>query len=151
MRVRRGNRRAQKRKKVLKRAKGFYGAKSKAYRVAKEAVDKAQGYAYRDRRQRKRDFRGLWIVRINAAARSNGLSYNRLIGGLKAAGCEVNRKMLAELAVEDPTGFAALAETAKRALGNGTQPAASASEPGRPIAAAPRAPAQATSGSSEEE
>ncbi len=124
MRVRRGNRRAQKRKKVLKQAKGYYGAKSKAYRVAKEAVDKSHSYAYRDRRNRKRDFRRLWIVRINAAARQNGLSYNRLIGGLKAAGCEVNRKMLAEVAVEDPSGFTALADVAKNALDAGPSPKA---------------------------
>lgn len=122
MRVRRGNRRAQKRKKVLKQAKGYYGAKSKAYRVAREAVDKSHSYAYRDRRNRKRDFRRLWIVRINAAARLNGLSYNRLINGLKVAGCEVNRKMLAEVAVDDPSGFTALVEAAKLALGQKDAP-----------------------------
>jgi large subunit ribosomal protein L20 len=144
MRVKRGSRRAQKRKKVLKQAKGYYGTKSKAYRVAKEAVDKAQGYAYRDRRNRKRDFRRLWIVRINAAARHNGLSYNRLIGGLKAAGCEINRKVLAELAVDDPSGFAALAETAKQALGD----VAAASSNGAAAAAAAR---DASPDSSEEE
>ena len=128
MRVRRGNRRAQKRKKVLKQAKGYYGAKSKAYRVAREAVDKSHSYAYRDRRNRKRDFRRLWIVRINAAARLNGLSYNRLINGLKVAGCEVNRKMLAEVAVDDPSGFTALAETAKQALGQSDGPEAVAAK-----------------------
>ena len=116
MRVTRGSRRTQKRKKVLKQAKGYYGAKSKNYRVAKEAVEKSLSYAYRDRRNRKRDFRRLWIVRINAGARLNGISYNRLINGLKRAGCEVNRKMLADLAVEDPSGFAALCDTAKQAL-----------------------------------
>ncbi len=118
MRVRRGNRRAKKRKKILKQAKGYYGAKSKAHRIAKEAVEKSLTYSYRDRRTRKRDFRRLWIVRINAAARQNGLSYNRLINGLKRAGCAVDRKVLAELAVEDPSGFAALAAAAKEALGD---------------------------------
>ena len=136
MRVRRGNRRAQKRKKVLKQAKGYYGAKSKAYRVAKEAVDKSHSYAYRDRRNRKRDFRRLWIIRINAAARQNGLSYNRLIGGLKAAGCEVNRKILAELAVEDPSGFTALADVAKNALDAGPKAAAPSDESAAAEAAA---------------
>ena len=120
MRVKRGSRRTKKRRKILKQAKGYYGAKSKAYRVAKEAVDKAHSYAYRDRRTRKRDMRRLWIVRINAGARANGLSYNKLIAGLKGAGCEVNRKMMAELAVEDPSGFTALVETAKLALDNGS-------------------------------
>jgi large subunit ribosomal protein L20 len=128
MRVKRGSRRTQKRRKILKQAKGFYGAKSKSYRVAKEAVDKSLSYAYRDRRNRKRDMRSLWIVRINAAARQNGLSYNRLISGLKTAGCEVNRKMLAELAVEDPSGFTALAETAKLALSNGSDAAVAQDE-----------------------
>ena len=115
-RVTRGKRRAQRRKKILKAAKGYYGAKSKAHRVAKEAVDRSLSYAYRDRRQRKRNFRSLWILRINAAARENGLSYNRFMHGLKNAGCEVNRKMLADLAVHDPKGFAQLAETAKGAI-----------------------------------
>ena len=119
MRIKRGSRRTQKRRKVLKQAKGYYGKKSKAYRVAKEAVEKSLGYAYRDRRVRKRDMRRLWIVRINAAARLNGLSYNQFINGLKKAGCEVNRKILAELAVEDPSGFGALAEAARFALGEG--------------------------------
>lgn len=118
MRVKRGSRRTQKRRKVLKQAKGYYGTKSRAYRVAKEAVEKSLSYAYRDRRQRKRQMRALWIVRINAAARLNGLSYNQFINGLKRAGCEVNRKILAELAVEDPSGFGALAETARFALGD---------------------------------
>ena len=118
MRIKRGSRRTQKRRKVLKAAKGYYGKKSKAYRVAKEAVEKSLGYAYRDRRVRKREMRRLWIVRINAAARLNGLSYNLFINGLKKAGCEVNRKVLAELAVEDPSGFGALAETARFALGS---------------------------------
>ena len=115
-RVKRGNKRLLKRKKILDRASGFYGAKSKAHRVAKLAVDKALGYAYRDRRQKKRHMRSLWIVRINAAARLSGLSYSRLIAGLKAAGSELDRKVLAEMAVADLQGFAAIAELAKKAL-----------------------------------
>jgi large subunit ribosomal protein L20 len=118
MRVKRGSRRTAKRRKVLKQAKGYYGKKSRAYRIAKEAVEKSLGYAYRDRRVRKREMRRLWIVRINAASRINGLSYNQFINGLKKAGCEVNRKVLAELAVEDPAGFGALAQAAKFALGD---------------------------------
>lgn len=117
MRVKRGNKRTERRKKILDRAKGFYGTKSKAHRIAKLAVDKALGYAYRDRRQRKRQLRSLWIVRINAAARLHGLSYSRLIAGLKAAGCELDRKVLADLAVRDPAAFAGLAETALSGLG----------------------------------
>jgi large subunit ribosomal protein L20 len=115
-RVTRGSRRAQRRKKILKQAKGYYGAKSRAHRVAKLAVDRSLKFAYRDRRQRKRNFRALWIVRINAASRLNGLSYNRLIEGLKKAGSEINRKMLADLAVRDPKAFADLVEVAKGAL-----------------------------------
>ncbi len=117
-RVRRGNKRAQKRKKILKQAKGYYGTKSRSHRIAKQAVDRARSFAYRDRRNRKRDFRRLWIIRINAAARQNGLSYNRLINGLAQAGCELNRKMLADLAVRDPESFAQLAEVAKQSLGS---------------------------------
>ena len=115
-RVRRGNRRLKRRKKVLKQAKGFYGAKSRAYRIAKEAVDRSLSFAYRDRRQKKRDFRRLWIVRINAAARLHDLTYSRLMDGLKRAGSEINRKMLADLAVRDPQGFAELAEVARSEL-----------------------------------
>lgn len=115
-RVRRGTKRAQKRKKILKQAKGYYGTKSKAHRVAKLAVEKALAYSYRDRRQRKRQFRSLWIVRINAAAREHGLSYSRFMAGLKAAGSELDRKMLADLAVSDPGAFGALAELSKRSL-----------------------------------
>jgi len=117
-RVKRGNKRVSRRKKILKLAKGFYGKKSKAHRVAKEAVDRAGQFAYRDRRNKKRSFRALWIVRINAAARINGTSYNRLIEGLKKAGVEVNRKMLADMAVKDAAGFATLAEVAKQTLGS---------------------------------
>ncbi|MGH9381952.1 MAG: 50S ribosomal protein L20 [Thermoanaerobaculia bacterium] len=115
-RVKRGNKRAQRRRKILKLAKGYYGTKSKSHRIAKQAVDKSLAYAYRDRRQRKRELRALWIVRINAAARQHGLSYNRLIAGLKGAGCEVNRKMLADVAVRDQAAFAELAATARKAL-----------------------------------
>ncbi len=103
-------------KKVLKQAKGYYGARSRVYRVAKQAVIKAGQYAYRDRRQRKRQFRALWITRINAAARDNGLSYSRLIAGLKKASIEIDRKVLADLAVYEKEAFSAIAEKAKTAL-----------------------------------
>ena len=103
-------------KKVLARAKGFWGARSRLYRTAQEAVNRAEAYAYRDRRVRKRDFRQLWIARINAAARINGLTYSRLIHGLDKAGVEVNRKVLADLAVSDPSAFSAIAEQAKAHL-----------------------------------
>ncbi len=101
------------RKKVLKLAKGYWGGRSRLFRTAREAVDRAQRYAYRDRRRRKRDLRRLWIVRINAAARLNGLSYSQLIYGLGRAGVEINRKILADLAVRDPEAFAAVAAEAK--------------------------------------
>lgn len=103
-------------KKVLKRAKGFWGGKHRLFRPANEVVIRALWNAYRDRRTRKRDFRRLWIVRINAAARQNGLSYSRLIGGLKRAGVSINRKMLADLAVRDAGAFRELAAVAKRSL-----------------------------------
>ena len=103
-------------KKILKAAKGYYGARSKVFRVAKQAVIKAGQYAYRDRRQKKRQFRTLWIARINAAARNNGLSYSRMISGLKKAGVEVDRKVLADIAYHDDVAFAALADKAKTAL-----------------------------------
>ena len=103
-------------KKVLSKAKGYWGARSRLYRTAQEAVNRAEAYAYRDRRVRKRDFRQLWIARINAAARINGLSYSRLIHGLDKAGVEVNRKVLADLAVTDPPAFSAIAEQAKAHL-----------------------------------
>jgi large subunit ribosomal protein L20 len=115
-RVKRGVQAHAKHKKVLKAAKGYYGARSKVYRIAKQAVIKAGQYAYRDRRAKKRDFRALWIVRINAGARLCGLSYSRLIDGLNKAGVEVDRKMLADLAVHDMVAFGALAEKAKAAL-----------------------------------
>ncbi|MCG6899100.1 MAG: 50S ribosomal protein L20 [Gammaproteobacteria bacterium] len=103
-------------KKVLDKAKGYYGARSKVYRVAKQAVTKAGQYAYRDRRQRKRQFRTLWIARINAAARENGMSYSRMMDGLNKANIEIDRKVLADLAVFDASGFSALAEKAKAGL-----------------------------------
>ena len=105
------------RKKVLKAAKGYYGARSRSFKVAKQAVIKAGQYAYRDRRQRKRDFRALWIVRINAEARNNGLSYSRFVAGLKRAGIDVDRRVLADLALHEKEAFAALADQAKAALG----------------------------------
>lgn len=117
-RVRRGTTRTDKRRKILKRAKGFYGTRHNAYRMAKQAVDRALAYAYRDRRQRKRQFRRLWIARINAAARINGMSYSRLIDGLKKANVAIDRKMLADLAVFEPQAFGQVAETAKAALAN---------------------------------
>jgi len=120
-RVKRGTKRIAKRKKILDRASGYYGTKSKSHRMAKLAVDKSLGYAYRDRRQKKRQLRSLWIIRINAAARLHGLNYSRLISGLKAAGSLLDRKVLADLAVTDPAGFAGLAAMAKTALeGQGT-------------------------------
>ncbi len=103
------------RRRVLKKAKGYYGARSKLYGVAREAVEKAGVYAYRGRKQRKQQFRSLWIARINAAAREHGLSYSRLIAGLKKAGVEVDRKILAQLAIDDPKGFGELAALAKKA------------------------------------
>ncbi len=114
-RVKRGVQARARHKKVLKEAKGYYGARRKVYRVAKQAVTKAGQYSYRDRRQRKRQFRQLWIVRINAAARDFGLSYSRFIDGLNKAEIEVDRKVLADLAVNDKAAFAALAEKAKAA------------------------------------
>ncbi|MEE8197658.1 MAG: 50S ribosomal protein L20 [Acidiferrobacterales bacterium] len=103
-------------KKVLARAKGYYGARRKVFRVAKQAIMRAEQYAYRDRRQRKRDFRALWIVRINAAARQNGLSYSRLMNGLKRAAIDVDRKVLADIAVHDREAFAVLADKARQGL-----------------------------------
>jgi large subunit ribosomal protein L20 len=113
-RVKGGTVTRKRRKKVLKLAKGYYGSKHTLYKVANQQVMKSLMYAYRDRRQKKRDFRKLWIARINAAARMNGLSYSRLMHGLKLAGIEVNRKMLAELAVSDANAFAELANVAKQ-------------------------------------
>ena len=111
-RVKRGFKARQRRNKVLKLAKGYRGARSKLFRSATEAVDRALNYAFRDRRVKKRDFRALWIVRINAAARINGITYSKLIHGLKLAKVEIDRKVLADLAVSDPAGFAQVASLA---------------------------------------
>ena len=116
MRIKRAVNAHKKRVKILKSAKGYYGAKSKLYRVAREAVMKSGNYAYIARRQKKRDFRRLWNVRINAEARVNGLSYSNLIHGLKLAGIDLNRKVLADLAVSDKSAFAKVCEQAKNAL-----------------------------------
>ena len=103
-------------KKILKQAKGFRGGRSKLYRTAKESVNRSLVYAYRDRKQRKRDFRRLWIVRINAATRLDGLSYSQFMSGLKKVGIDINRKMLADLAISDPAAFSALVEKARQAV-----------------------------------
>src|SRR5262245_53846794 len=116
-RVKRGNKRRLKRKKILRRAKGYYLAKSKLYRIAKQQVERSLRFAWRDRRQRKRQFRRLWIVRINAAAREHALTYSTLMHGLKAAGVHLDRKLLADLAVRDRTAFAAVADAARKAAG----------------------------------
>lgn len=115
-RVKRGVVARTRHKKILKQAKGYYGARSRVYRVALQAVIKAGQYAYRDRRQKKRQFRQLWIARINAAARQGGISYSRFINGLKKASIEIDRKILADIAVFDKVAFAALADKAKGAL-----------------------------------
>jgi large subunit ribosomal protein L20 len=112
-RTKRGNVARKRRKKILKLAKGYYGAKSKLFRVANQQVMRSLTYAYRDRRQRKRDFRKLWIARINAEARNGGISYSRFINGLKKADVQINRKVLADLAVRDKNAFAQLVELAK--------------------------------------
>ena len=112
-RVKRGVVKRRRHKRILEAARGYYGSRSRLVRVAREAVERGLRYAYRDRKQRKRQFRRLWIVRINAAAREHGLSYSRLIAGLEAAGVEVDRKNLADVAVSDPQTFARLAELAK--------------------------------------
>jgi len=114
MRVKRGTHRKDRRQRILQLAEGYYGSKSKLHRVAKLQVERSLVYAYRDRRQRKREFRSLWIARINAAARQNGLSYNTFIAGLKRAGCSLDRKVLADLAVTDPQAFIQLVEVARR-------------------------------------
>jgi large subunit ribosomal protein L20 len=115
-RIKRSVHARKKRRKVLAQAKGYRGLKKSHYRYAKEQLDHSLVYAYRDRRNRKRTMRSLWIVRINAAARANGLSYNRFISGVQRAGIELDRKSLADLAVSDPVAFAAIAEKAKAAL-----------------------------------
>jgi len=115
-RVKRGVVARRRHKKVMKQAKGYYGARSRVYRVAKQAVIKAKQYAYRDRKQRKRQFRALWIARINAGARANGLSYSRLIAGLNKANVEIDRKVLADLAMNEKQAFTAVVEKAKSSL-----------------------------------
>ncbi|MAL97009.1 50S ribosomal protein L20 [Hydrocarboniclastica marina] len=115
-RVKRGVVARRRHKKILKQAKGYYGARSRVFRVAKQAVIKAHQYAYRDRRVRKRQFRALWIARINAGARANGLSYSRLISGLKKANVEIDRKVLADLAMNEQAAFTAVVEKAKASL-----------------------------------
>ena len=116
MRVKRGYKAKNRRKKILKLAKGFRGGRSKLFRTAADAVDKALMYAYRDRKAKKRDFRKLWIARINAASRMNGLSYSKFIHGLKLANIELDRKVLAELAISDPAAFSKIAETAAKQI-----------------------------------
>jgi len=116
MRIKRGFKARKRRKKVLKLAKGFRGGRSKLFRTAADAVDKALMYAYRDRRQRKRGFRRLWIARINAAARMNNLSYSKFMHGLKLAKVDLDRKVLAELAISDPAGFTKITELATQKL-----------------------------------
>ena len=115
-RVKRGVQARAKHKKVLKKAKGYYGARSRNFRTANQAVTKAGQYAYRDRRVRKRQFRALWIARINAGARAEGMAYNRFMEGLKKAGIELDRKVLSDMAIHEPAGFKALVEQAKTAL-----------------------------------
>lgn len=116
MRIKRAVTAQKKKRKIMKQAKGYFGAKSKLYRVAREAVMKSGQYAYVGRRLKKRDFRQMWIARINAAARMNDLSYSRLMFGLKTAGIDLNRKVLADIAVNDPKAFADLCEKAKAAI-----------------------------------
>ena len=116
-RVKRGTKRRARRKKILERASGYYLTKSKLYRSAKESVERALKFAYSGRKQKKRQFRSIWIVRIGAAAKQHGLSYSRFISGLKKSGVELDRKVLADIAVKDPAGFKGLAEQAKGALG----------------------------------
>ncbi|TVQ98755.1 MAG: 50S ribosomal protein L20 [Deltaproteobacteria bacterium] len=115
-RVKRGFRARRRRNKILKLARGYRGARSKLFRTAKNAVLKALSYAYRDRRVRRRDFRRLWITRINAATRQNGMSYSRFIAGLKKGGIELDRKVLADIALHDPAGFSLIVERSRKAL-----------------------------------
>ena len=141
-RVKRGNVRRAKRKKLLSRAKGFYQTKSKLYRSAKESVDTALKYAFVGRRRKKRDFRRLWVMRINAAARENGLTYGQFMAGLKAAGNTLDRKSLSELAIASPAAFARLAKTAGDAKpAPAKRPARAADKPARPAKAAKAAKA----------
>jgi large subunit ribosomal protein L20 len=123
-RAKRGNKRLERRKKILKLAKGYRGTKSKLYRSAKESVERGLNFAYTGRKLKKRDFRSLWIVRIGAAARLNGLNYSQLMHGLKLAGVELDRKVLADLAVNQPEAFKEVAAQAKNALGTKKEKAA---------------------------
>jgi large subunit ribosomal protein L20 len=123
-RAKRGNKRTEKRKKILKLAKGYRGTKSKLYRSAKESVERGLNFAYTGRKLKKRDFRSLWIVRIGAAARLNDMNYSQFMHGLKVAGIELDRKVLADLAANSPDAFAELAGQAKNAISNGQQQAA---------------------------
>ena len=125
-RAKRGNKRTERRKKILKLAKGYRGTKSKLYRSAKESVERGLNFAYTGRKLKKRDFRSLWIVRIGAAARLNGLNYSQFMHGLKVAGIELDRKVLADLAANSPDAFAELAGQAKNAIGSGEQQQAAA-------------------------
>lgn len=119
-RVKRGVRAHERHRKILKLARGYRGAKSKLFKVAKQQVARSMAFAYAHRKQRRRDFRKLWIIRINAAARMNNITYNRLMYGLKLAGVSINRKMMADLAVNDPAAFTRLVETAKERIDSGT-------------------------------
>ena len=116
MRIKRAVNAVKKRRKIFRLSKGYFGSKSRSYRIAREAVMKSLMYAYIGRKNRKRDFRQLWIARINAGARMNGISYSQLMNGLKKSGIEINRKMLSEMAINDATGFTALCETTKKAV-----------------------------------
>ncbi len=116
-RVKRGNKRLKRRKKILRAAKGYWGTKSRLHRAAKEQILRSLAFAYRDRRRKKRSFRRLWVIRINAAVRQHDLSYSQFIFGLKKAGLELDRKMLADVAVRDPQGFENLVQAAKAAIG----------------------------------
>ena len=121
-RVKGGNVSKNRRRKVLKEAKGYFGSKHRLYKTAQEQVFHSGAYAYRDRRQKKRDFRKLWIARINAACRENGISYSKFMNGLSVAGVEINRKMLSELAIDNPKAFSELVEVAQNALKSGKKP-----------------------------
>jgi large subunit ribosomal protein L20 len=143
-RVKRGTVRRAKRKKLLARAKGYYANKSKLYRAAKESVDTALKYAFVGRRRKKRDFRRLWVVRINAAAREHGLTYGQFISGLKAAGVTLDRRMLADLAVTEPASFASLAKQAKDARPPVARQPVRAQKAARPPKAVKARPAKST-------
>ena len=138
-RVKRGTKRRDKRKKILKRAKGFFLTKSKLYRAAQQAIQKAGKYAYRGRREKKRDFRSLWIVRIGAGARINGLSYSQFMHGLKLVNIDLDRKVLSDMAINDAAGFATLADQAKAALKEATAKAVAAHPNTPKVPKAPKA------------